>query len=372
MEEKQNIFWDSYGLYRPESGIFSHAKLLHQELVALGVIPKIIVPDITSFDKRNFPCVEVAMSQLCSQGLKLKLFYSSLVFSSLSKGYAVQGPIVYHGLSNINLPVLSKKKSNVSFVITIHDVIPLLEPRSVSKLYYLQFRYLFSKILEQADYIICVSQWTKEKVLEFLPGKEKNIVVISNGFDLKQRELPLLVKDNTEPIKLLFVSRFEKYKNFDFLLKIIGKAKEKFRLTVVTNNLGVKFLREKIKVEPKLNIEISCLLTQKELQTLYLKSDVYIHTSKYEGFCLPASEALSLGKPVVYLRGSGLDEVVGESVGIGLTALSSVDDWVQAVEEANLLGKSPVFFKKIEDFFKTKITWQEVAFLTKQIYKKLS
>ncbi|MGH2457305.1 MAG: glycosyltransferase, partial [Chloroflexota bacterium] len=50
-----------------------------------------------------------------------------------------------------------------------------------------------------------------------------------------------------------------------------------------------------------------------DLSSLYNLADVAVMPSLYEGFGLPALEAMACGRPLVYARAGALPEVVGEA-----------------------------------------------------------
>jgi len=55
-------------------------------------------------------------------------------------------------------------------------------------------------------------------------------------------------------------------------------------------------------------------VTEKELASLYMRSDVVILTSRTEGFGLTVCEAWNYQKPVVVSKGAGVSELVIEGV----------------------------------------------------------
>lgn len=278
---------------------------------------------------------------------------------------------IYHGLCNANLPLSSKFFDKFHTVLTIHDVIPLIARGQVSFASYCQFTFYLGVVAKKVDRIVCVSEWTRDLFLQHYPQLRDKTSVIISGFhpvDILPTAMPLANK-----IRILFVSRFEKYKRFEVLAKLIRSCRDKFQLTIITNDIGVAWLNENLKdvieagdllVKSKLNLE--------DLRKEYQKSEVYVHPSRYEGFCLPASEAIAFGRPVVYTVGSGIDEVVPDEVGIGLPENASIADWADSIEEVYKRSRSPQFSDLIRSKIEEKATWHTAATELFRVYKSFT
>ncbi|MBN67821.1 MAG: hypothetical protein CME32_00890 [Gimesia sp.] len=68
-------------------------------------------------------------------------------------------------------------------IATIHDVIPLERPELFSdRLVKYSLRNFFRQV-EEADLLISVSEYTREKIIEYAPLADSKIIVIGNGVD---------------------------------------------------------------------------------------------------------------------------------------------------------------------------------------------
>lgn len=242
--------------------------------------------------------------------------------------------VVFHGHANFNLPLGVKKLPGVRYIITVHDMIPLLEGAFVSKGFYLQFLCGMKFALKKADHIIAVSEWTKKCLVQRYPQIEDKITIIPHGVLFHQKKQPIRVRKTQNIINLLFVSRYEKYKRFEMLGEILGCNKQYF-LTVVTDKKGFRFLHKKYECfVARGQLEVLTNIATESLSKLYERADVYIHPSFYEGYCLPVRDALLVNLPVVYCKGSAVDELVAEDSGVGLLPTAPVQAWDFSIKKS--------------------------------------
>ena len=86
----------------------------------------------------------------------------------------------------------------------------------------------------------------------------------------------------------------------DVHLVVIGKQKEKSKIPAVLERLGVERA-----------VEFVSGVAQERIIELYAEAQVAVVPSLYEGFSLPAIEAMACGVPLVATTGGALPEVVG-------------------------------------------------------------
>jgi glycosyltransferase involved in cell wall biosynthesis len=93
----------------------------------------------------------------------------------------------------------------------------------------------------------------------------------------------------------------------DVELVIIGKPKDKSKIPALIERLG---LRDAVKF-------VSGVPTERIVE-LYAEAELAVVPSLYEGFSLPAIEAMACGVPLVATNGGALPEVVGNDGETGL------------------------------------------------------
>ncbi len=370
------VFWDAYGLASRNSGVFVHANQLIHELKPLGVVPTLIGYSGFAQYFSGWPTHEFASSSR----IGTKIYTSKLLAPKAVARYVAKQAtqanqeIILHGLSNLNLG-LAARVSKIRGVLTVHDLIPILAAiNDVSLVSRLQFQWLFTGATSRADCIICVSEWTKQTLLDRYPRlAAKKIVVIPNGFpavDLESADDGGVAAANV--VRAVSVARYEKYKHLDLLCDIVRKARGSIVLSLVTDDKGARFVKEyAADLLLAQAIKVFSLQTSEQLKRLYKQADILLHTSRYEGFCLPAAEALSCSVPVVYQGGSGIDEVVGNIVGTGMGAEDATDAWVQSAHA--WLGKKQdsTFKAALEKHLQRMKRWKEVASELKSVYETL-
>lgn len=158
------------------------------------------------------------------------------------------------------------------------------------------------------DKIIAVSDSTREILNEVFPEYNNKIEVIYDindpNFISKMSLIGESYNDNFDGLRILTIGRLANQKGYDIALEACKKLKEK-GIKFRWYSLGIGPLKSEIEkyiVDNNLEENFK-LLGVKSNPYPYIKNcDIYVQTSKFEGFGLAIAEARMLNKPVVTTR----------------------------------------------------------------------
>jgi glycosyltransferase involved in cell wall biosynthesis len=348
------ILWDGFGLQSLYSGVGRHAWDLLQALERQTLSPRII-PSVPILDAQFFP--NVLPKTIGWPQARIKpwaLFWSGQWIQNFLRD--LESVAIVHGLSNYNVPAL--KSSKLRTVLTVHDLIPILQKDEVSAALGLYLRYQLPRAVAAADAIICVSHWTERTLHDYYPASRSKTVMIPNGWP-HPRERSLKKKG----FELLTISRHESYKRLDLIPRVLRHLPPQVRWTVVTDEGGL----DGLKADADSRLILKTRISEHEMQDLHAAADLYVHPSRLEGFCLPAAASISHGVLVIFTRGSGIDEVVGEA-GLGLLPGDDARRWAAAIEEL-LSSTDRAGLCRARNA--AAMSWEDVAARTRVLYDKL-
>ena len=164
------------------------------------------------------------------------------------------------------------------------------------------------KYYDKYNNIIAVSDSAKDIFLETFPkyiDKVKIIYDINDGnFISKMADSGQSYDDNFEGLRILTVGRLANQKGYDIALEACKMLKE-IGINFRWYSLGIGPLKDEIeKYISDNNLEDNFkLLGVKANPYPYIKNcDIYVQTSKFEGFGLAIAEARMLNKPIVTTR----------------------------------------------------------------------
>lgn len=116
-------------------------------------------------------------------------------------------------------------------------------------------------------------------------------------------------------LRICTIGRLTSQKNFSFLLdfaSLLQKRNIDFRIQIVGDGPDrEKLTRQVSKVNLSSHVEFLGRL--KDVNTFLKSQDLFLFTSRYEGFGLVLLEAMDVGLPIIAPRISAIPEVVGES-----------------------------------------------------------
>ena len=239
----------------------------------------------------------------------------TFLFSAKSKKDRVN---VFHS-PHYTLPYGLKMPS----IVTIHDLIPLRFPEYFNALQRTYARAMMSHAISRSRCVLVDSEFTKRDISSFFRVNENKIVVAHLGVGPEFKNVSssqklesfrerfflknpfILFVGNTKPHKGLhhLLSAFALLKPRDLDLAIIGGSlSQDAALGAAVRGLG---LSGKVKELGRVNNE--------DLVLAYNAAEALVLPSLYEGFGLPAIEAMACKTPVVVSDGGALREIVDDA-----------------------------------------------------------
>ena len=182
------------------------------------------------------------------------------------------------------------------------------------------FTKMQGRVARGLDSLITVSRAAQDDVVREFEVERDRVAIVHNGVD-QELFRPL---DHIEevPGRLICVTNAGlPMKGLAFLVEALAKLRTErdAHLVVVAKAGDTKRVHKEARrfgVEPFVEVHES--IDALHLVELFASAEVAVVPSLYEGFSLPAVEAMSCGVPLVSTTGGALPEVVGEDDGAAL------------------------------------------------------
>lgn len=266
-------------------------------------------------------------TKIASQnGRDLRTFYNAypLIFNQRIRG-------VYH-LTSQTLATLLLVNRLKPCLVTVHDIIPLLvqldpdlntQHNSVDRLFYK----LSLQGLRQAQGLIAISNFTRQTLVERLNIPADRIHVVYRAVDLERfypqtQNTSIYQHFHLDPDLryILFLGSDDPRKNLNTLIKAFARLSADFSDVRLVKGGASHFPLERQRLarlikELGLTERVIFIenLPDEYLPGLYSAAHIFVLPSFFEGFGLPALEAMACGTPVIASQTASLPEVVGDS-----------------------------------------------------------
>jgi glycosyltransferase involved in cell wall biosynthesis len=197
-------------------------------------------------------------------------------------------------------------------VVTVHDLSFEREPSVMGLRERLIYRAAVPRAARLAARVIAISELTKRDLVEIYGIPEEKIVVIPNGVD------PLFTAEGPRPVGdyALVVGALQPRKNPEAAIEAVallgnGDLRLVFAGPDRGGRAGAERAAERTGLEGR--VDFRGYVPQEELAALYRGAACLVFPSRYEGFGLPALEAMASGTPVVATSAGALPEVTGDA-----------------------------------------------------------
>lgn len=313
------------------TGLRRYTESLLGSLVPRGVDANLVYPQV--------PRVLASVGRVLAADARA--FFSTYPLTVSLGGYDVSH------LTDQTLATLLLFQHLPAAVVTVHDIIPHLVRRDPNlRTDRTAADGLFDRLalwaLTRARALVAISRYTKQCLVQELGLSDERIHVVYRAVDHAAFR-PLPVPDafrrqyrlEEGKAHVLYVGSTDPRKNLAALVRafaLVQRQAPEARLLIAgaSHFVAQRARLEKLITELALRESVLFLgqVPDADLPLLYNAADVFVLPSLYEGFGLPALEAMSCGTPVVASSRASLPEVVGT----GGTLVDPLDE--QALAEA--------------------------------------
>lgn len=336
-----------------------------------------------------------------NKGWRLKLLLGQIAHrASDAKVFPanITGPLLFHGMDYIAPPLKAPS------VITVHDLSAILYPELHSLYNRWYLRLLLPLCLRKARRVIADSENTRKDLINWLgPAMADRIRTVPLGVSDKNyfEDLPAAQLQSelakfglAEKTFILSVGTIEPRKNLVRLVEAyselvkgwnseqvipklvlvgrIGWNDEYGRLKSSAQRAGLDFQENATAAKPGPQLLLFTEVADSALRAFYQGASLACYPSLYEGFGLPALEALAAGSPLITSNTSSLPEVTGAD---GETALlvdpTSTAQFTTALQTLLQDQGLAQRLKQAGRERARQFTWQRTALMTRQVYREI-
>lgn len=328
------------------------------------------------------PAVDIALAPAWTRRRSLRIAYEQFALPLALRRRHVD---VFHSAAYA-MPALGAPPA----VVTVHDLSFVRVPETFPRR---QARYLTAvtrHAVRHARALIAVSDFTRRELIDALGADPNRVHVVPNGVDAafappRPADIAAFRRRTGLPERyVLAVGTMQPRKNYGVLLAAYARVRgseggmpgastdgsDAPPALVIAGAPGwgdsdVAAIADRLGI--RAHVILPGFVAAADLPLLYAAAEVFAFPSRYEGFGLPALEAMACGTPVVVSDASSLPEVVGAA---GLTVgPDDVDGWAAALRA---LLEDPARRASLSVLGRAQaagFTWDRTAELTVEVYR---
>ena len=224
--------------------------------------------------------------------------------------------------------------------------------------------------IKKSDIVVTPSKHLKNFILNL--GFKNKIEIINNGVFIPEENTNIFTNDQ---INITIVSRLVSHKNIEKIIKAISDLNSPLiNLNIIGDGPELNQL-QKISLESnnKDNIIFHGKLNRDDINHIFLKSDIYIQASNYEGLPHSLLEAMSYGIPVLCTPVGECKEILGNEdrgyiLDLPVSKNNIKSKIIEIISEKNIANKKG---ERGKDFINEKYNLTNSFNLYKNLFTRL-
>lgn len=216
-------------------------------------------------------------------------------------------------------------RSAAPTVSVIHDVLFLDYPELFGRGYRLSRQLLFGWAARNSDVVLTVSNYSRDRIAQHFGLPTDRIDVLPNAVDVRAPLPAIVANADNQPLRLLYVSRFEQRKRQEWCVAAahaLAARGRRVELTLIGSAQGAYADRVRAEIVAQaasgVDIAIRSDVSQNDLDATFATTDLFLFPSRCEGFGIPVIEAAAHGIPCVVADNTAMSELASRYAGISV------------------------------------------------------
>ena len=281
---------------------------------------------------------------------------------------------IFFGIPDGPIGWLLKRVYGLPYIISLRGAdVPSDEVKRFAKQYKV-LRPFVRWLWHDADALVAVSNGLRSYAKETSP--DLPIQVIPNAIDLSAFT-PSLQREMDGPVRLLYVGRFNVFKNVETLIGAVGKLAQmdvgEFELRLVGEGEQRPILERMVsELGLTRQVHFEGWVARDRIVDHYRRANIFVTATTWEGMPNTVLEAMACGLPIVGTQASGLRELVRDGVNGYLVAIKDTDALAETLArlidngyERRRMGRQS---RKLAE---REFAWEYIAAQYLEVYKQV-